>query len=486
MRICIYAFSSTALFFRALIDACAAAGDQIEWSVICPQGHFRHVFASAVPPERLCYLYQNFNDAYAECGDSQIQSAMESGSGLIPSLMRDKDGYRWLDKAEQLKRGATIHFCYRGFLEKLKPDFVLFPNLEVVDGFILMNFCRTMGIGVLYCTSMRFLGRSFFSPDPYETLPSYFGNYTDADIQAACRVLQQFRQRSVSYVPGVGFPPSPPPKPSLLRRLVVSEYLRRGPERLHATEETLAMRIYRNIRGLMAILRGWGFELTANRYFDAVETNVLPEKYVLYALHYTPESAINGLEPYYVDQFRAIDALLLNLPPGYRLVAKEHPTMYGRRPLAFYRELSRRPGLVLLHPKRDTRVLMEKSSLVATVTGTVGLEAFLLGKPCLAFGPSFFAHLCQQAPAQSGLRTIIENLIASHVPPTEAEKEIEIAKMLNVGGNFLIDDAWLQPTTMAPKNIKNARDYFWRHLTRLKDSKDIRGRVRVVSNQTTT
>ena len=176
---------------------------------------------------------------------------------------------------------------------------------------------------------------------------------------------------------------------------------------------------------------------------------------------------MNGLQPYYVDQLRAVDALLLNLPPGYRLVVKEHPAMYGLRPLAVYRALRWRPGLTLLHPAVDSRSLIAGAALVVTVTGTVGLEAYLMGKPTLAFGRSFFAHLCRPAPALSALGDAMSELIATYEPPDEAAKEAAIARLMNIGADFSINDPWLGPSVLSPDNIAAARAYLWRHLARL-------------------
>jgi hypothetical protein len=464
-RICIYAFSSTALFFRALIDECRAAGDAVEWSVIVPQGHFRHCFAGAIPAERRCYLYQRFGRHYAASGAAQIARGLATGEGLIAALMKDKDGYRRLDKDEQLRRAAAMQACYEEFLDRVRPDFVLFPDLETVDGFVLMNLCRAKGIGVLYLVGMRFLGRSFFSADPYETLPPYFGAHDAADLAAARAVLGRFRaQRNAN--PGDAYPPAPPPKPSLFRRTIISAWIHWRYERLHASEERLKWRITRNFLFIASRLRRAQFELAAARYFDRPDT--VPANYVFYALHYTPESSINGLEPYYVDQLRAIDALLFGLPRGHRLVVKEHPAMYGMRPLAFYRTLRRRPGLVLLHPTVSSRTLIEGASLVATVTGTVALEAYLLGKPSIVFGRTFFAHLCRAAPALRELGPMLEAMIAAHRPASEAETESAIARLLAIGADFTIGDPWLSPTTMAAENIQAAREYLWRHLARLR------------------
>jgi hypothetical protein len=342
---------------------------------------------------------------------------------------------------------------------------VLFPDLETVDGFVLMNLCRANRIGVLYFVGMRFLGRSFFSSDPYETLPSYYGAHDASDIAAAQTVLSRFREQCTRN-PGDTYPPAPPPKPSLLRRTIVTSWIQWRYERLHVSDERFRTRIARNVIGIVARLRRARFDLTASRFFDGSDS--IPENYVFYALHYTPESSINGLEPYYVDQLRAIDALLLNLPRGHRLVVKEHPAMYGVRPLAFYRALRRRPGLVLLNPRVSSRDLIESAALVATVTGTVALEAYLMGKPSLIFGRMFFGHLCRRAPSLHGLGPLMETMLAEHRPASDDEKEVAMARLLAIGADFAIGDPWMTPTTMSPENVAAARAYLWRHLARLR------------------
>lgn len=430
-----------------------------------------------IPSERRCYLYEGFDRAYRGCGEVDIQRAMESGEGLQHALLKDKAGYRFLDGEEQLRRGATIDRCYREFLNRMRPDFILSPDLEVVDGFILMNLAKEFGIGILYFASMRLLGGGYFSSDSYETLPPYFGEYTAEDLALARRIVRVFRDgrptgRDEAY------PPVAPPKPPWLRRLVLTSWLRWKYERLHVSEETLRMRLTRNILPLMAKVRRARFELAQSHHFHIMsDRDSLPEKYIFYPLHMTPESSINGLAPYFVDQFRAIDALLLNLPKGHCLVVKEHPAMYGMRQSSFYQEVRRRPGLLMVHPAVNTRHLMTHASIIVTVTGTVGLETFLLDKPCMLFGPSFFSHLCREAPALNELRDTLADMAERWRPPSDEQKEIEIAKLLNVSSDFLIADPWFCQMVMAPQNIAAAREYLHRHLRRLAQSGKARAQL---------
>lgn len=469
MRICIYSFSTTALFFRALIDRCQAERDDIEWCVVFPQGDFRYVMADVIPPERTCYLYADFRSHYDAIDEAAIGRGLEAGEGLVTALMKDKGGYRFLDKAEQLRRAAAIHAIYDTFVRRLQPDVMLFPDVEAVDGFVLQNVCKAAGIEILYAVSERLLGRSFFARDSYDTLPHWFGDYTDDDIREAKRVIACFRRRQNPFPDAARQVPMPPMR-SLFWRVVVNGWNRWRHEGLHVSQETVVMRVRRNFRLFADRMRVRWFDLTATRYFDKTSLDQLPARFVFYAFHVTPESSINGLEPYYVDQLRVVDALLLSLPKGMQLVVKEHPAMRGWRPLSVYRELCRRPGLVLLHPMIDSRPLVERASLIATVTGTIGLESYLLGKPCLLFGRVFFRHLCISATPIAELRDHLNAALANYVAPTEAEREIAVAKLINIGGEFEISNPYHFPITLEPNRIAAARRLLLRYLRKLKEA----------------
>lgn len=81
----------------------------------------------------------------------------------------------------------------------------------------------------------------------------------------------------------------------------------------------------------------------------------------------TPESSINTLEQYFIDQEKLID-----MPNNFYLLVKEHPVMIGFRDTQFYKS-----GVMLVDPQISTIKLIE---LVITITGTVGLESYLNSK----------------------------------------------------------------------------------------------------------
>jgi hypothetical protein len=204
-------------------------------------------------------------------------------------------------------------------------------------------------------------------------------------------------------------------------------------ERFHAGEDSFALSIKTMTRPVVYSFRIEKFNFLLKRYFDVMPDLVnLPTKFILYAMQYTPESSINGISPYYVDQFRAIDQLLMSVPNGCWLLVKEHPGMIGQRPAKFYQTLRKRAGVMLVHPGADSHALVAKSSLVATVTGSIGLECFFLNKPCLMFGRSFFSHLCYSFSDWCKSPTFVADIIARFKPRTEEEKTIELARLFHV------------------------------------------------------
>lgn len=140
--------------------------------------------------------------------------------------------------------------------------------------------------------------------------------------------------------------------------------------------------------------------------------------YLFYPLHYEPELATLLLSPYYFDQIQLVGALARSLPLHWKLYVKEHPTMQGRRARSFYRALLRFPNVVLLDPHISTFTLLRSAKLVATITGTAGWEATLLGKPVLTFGEVFYNSLStvRRAHDLEALPALIKQTIVRYAP----------------------------------------------------------------------
>ncbi|MGB5811545.1 MAG: hypothetical protein WBG86_13490 [Polyangiales bacterium] len=122
-------------------------------------------------------------------------------------------------------------------------------------------------------------------------------------------------------------------------------------------------------------------------YFDKP---VPGERYVLYPIHFQPEASTLVQAPMYLDQLALVEDIAKSLPVGHQLYVKEHVSNRGRRPLAFYKRLRDTFGVRLLGPDEDTWSLIRGASAVAVITGTVGWEGLLFGKPVVTFGDVFY------------------------------------------------------------------------------------------------
>ncbi|MBT3398662.1 MAG: hypothetical protein HOL07_06545 [Rhodospirillaceae bacterium] len=109
-------------------------------------------------------------------------------------------------------------------------------------------------------------------------------------------------------------------------------------------------------------------------------------KYLFYALQVEPEQNFQGFSPEYFYQQSAIISLSRDLPPDTVLAVKEHIPAMNRRPKQFYEQLRLLKNVVLVDPKEDGLTLVKGARAVATINGTVGQEAAVLGIPVLSFG----------------------------------------------------------------------------------------------------
>lgn len=139
-------------------------------------------------------------------------------------------------------------------------------------------------------------------------------------------------------------------------------------------------RLKRKIRVLIGV----------NDLFDEVSS---ADKFVFYALHNEPDISLLLLSPFIDNQSYVIEKISRSLPVGYKLYVKEHPIMVGYRPRSYYKELKKIPNVRLISPIVPSFDLIQKSELVTTISGNVGLEAIFLKKPVVAFADTYYTNL---------------------------------------------------------------------------------------------
>jgi len=119
------------------------------------------------------------------------------------------------------------------------------------------------------------------------------------------------------------------------------------------------------------------------------------EKFVYFPIHFEPERAITEPAPYYTNQIEVIVNIAKSLPTEYRLYVKEHPFQEsaGWKNIDFYKKIYNLPNVTLLHHTIPQSEILQKCSLVITISGTTGLEALFYEKPVITFGDTVYSEI---------------------------------------------------------------------------------------------
>lgn len=150
--------------------------------------------------------------------------------------------------------------------------------------------------------------------------------------------------------------------------------------------------------------------------------------YCLYALHTQPESSIDVAGSFFSNQVALIRLIARSLPANYELYVKVHPTDVDGQTLAFYRRISKIPGVRLLDFAHDSRALVAGSKVIFALTGTIAYEAALLRKPVIVFAHNFFndlpdVHYC-------GTPELLPSVIQSVMKGAKEGGEVDIVETL--------------------------------------------------------
>jgi hypothetical protein len=185
MKISFYASATNAYLFKELIRLSLHDGHDV--SVIVPNGQYKNYFDDILPQNKILYLFENFDKLYANYTDITLDVQSDN---IYKILASDKDGYVHEDRTNQLNSAQTMYNIYQKFLLENRPEYIVFPDVETVDGLILINLCYKLSIEPLYFVHTRLLGMSFISDTCYEQMPTYFGNYTENDTIKAKELVE--------------------------------------------------------------------------------------------------------------------------------------------------------------------------------------------------------------------------------------------------------------------------------------------------------
>jgi hypothetical protein len=293
---------------------------------------------------------------------------------------------------------------FQWFFDEVKPDAVFSFICVTLGDYLGYLFARERGIPFLSLRSTRVENYVTWATDVFEpstiiraTYQSGIALHSDA-LRQAKAFLTAAQGQHLKYE-GVLPASDCPPKTRLLRRSI----LRSGADLMRHSAQQLVRcdfdpSYYHNpirvafIQQVSNRLRAWRMNhFLRNYWVDISDTKLAP--FAFFPLHTEPEVSLLVQGRGLLNQIEVIRSLASSLPVGWQLLVKEHPASVGKRPVSYYRKLLAIPNVRLVRTSCKSNELIARASLVVTISGTIGFEAILQGKPVAVLGNTPFEFL---------------------------------------------------------------------------------------------
>lgn len=191
------------------------------------------------------------------------------------------------------------------------------------------------------------------------------------------------------------------------------------------------------------LLRNMKYAKKLEKFYNSIAVEFdTSKKCVFYALHFEPEASIM-VRTRLRNQLMIIKLLSQSLPKDWVLYVKEHPdqfrlnkpgfwffliTFHKFRTKEFYREILRFDNVHLLKANIKSKTLIRHSEAVASINGTIALEAISFNKPLVLVGhESTPVGLCKdvlKVTSAKQYREALEKVRAGFTPEYVDFKEI--------------------------------------------------------------
>ncbi len=287
------------------------------------------------------------------------------------------------------------------FLNKEKPDVLVFSVLGGMGGYLLHEIAIKMGVKPIailpgYIENKTIISKKYSQFTEVEEIAKKIirEGATPERCKDAINFLKNFREKPCPYYEGVNIKKLAVSraghltflKPGNLIRFAafyVKEILKHfngidGYDYTYINPiNALIDRIMRKTRNLIGV----------NDLYDKFDPSI---DFAYYPLQMEPEISTLLHAPFYANQIVLIKQISRSLPVHFKLYIKEHPQMVPFRTRSYYKELKKIPNVKLINPAITSFDVLPKAKLVLTITSTVGWEALFLGKPVITFGEQFY------------------------------------------------------------------------------------------------
>jgi len=320
---------------------------------------------------------------------------------------------------------------FENILDSVQPDFVICREPGFFHMEIFYEMCRSRKIKVLLLSIPKIGYKCRITDDP-----QFMSTYDELEkTESQNRTFEELRNYLKTYDPGKSASASMEKwtkstgqsKTELFK--AATDYLLFSRNKNIKTHYTYFGRT--KIRVLL-------FQISSiiKKFFRAqfmnnnLEKNVnLSKPFVYFALGVDLERNILINAPFCTNQIEIIRHIAKSLPIGYDLYVKEAPgqATRGWRQISEYKEIMAIPNVTLIHPTFPSQKLIEKSSLVITISGSSGFETAFYG-PSIIFADNVYSILPSVTVIKKleDLPTIIKNSLENKIDPNDLDKYVTL------------------------------------------------------------
>ncbi|MFA6527996.1 MAG: hypothetical protein WCT46_00475 [Candidatus Gracilibacteria bacterium] len=363
--------------------------------------------------------------------------------------------HEWMLKLLQVASKEIIEM-----LDKEKPDILIMPLVGNVGVHLLYEICKKKKVKTLFVFTARIDDRMAIYENAYNDFSEVIkkAKPTENDYEMAKEYIQRFKDKEVYYAGTSGakrvtnyfdfiykeakgfvkyINNYSKTKKDIRKNNLAGDYTFQTP---YYYAKNRLKRFARRLKG----------------YNDIWSKPVKDEKYAFFPLHVEPEVAVSVFAPYYDNQIEVCRMIAKSLPVTYKLYVKEHPDMLYNRSKSYYKKLLKIPNVRLIDPFIGAQKLIKNAKLITTITGTAGMEGYVMGKPVITFGSVMYNVVpsIKRIKEPEQLPFVIRDLLENY-KFNEEEALNFIASIYNISESINIGELWLGTLD----EIKQSKDF---------------------------
>lgn len=347
---------------------------------------------SGSPSIRLVNLYSGFDPSDRVA--SRLTGTYPEFPRMQPDAYRSDERYIFgaVEEGQLVAEQLHVTRSMIADIAKVRPDIVFAAGAGTLIRTVALAVCRTMGIKALRVLGAHHMNvgrqgkRYFFCDNDLGALPAepaYFRHDHELLTKHVSSFIEAVRARSYGldiYARNVGRSY----RVSASTTEMVWDALRFVRARAKSDRLSAAKLQHR-------VVYRWR-EMTQNSLFISEAEVKAP--YLVFPLNVPGDAQLRLRAGHLSDVEGLVRAAAGNMPFGYDLLVKPHPGNPGMLDSGLIRRLRRDyPCIRFIDAKAHLGSLVERSSGVLVVNGSVALEAALAGKRCFHLGRSYLGEL---------------------------------------------------------------------------------------------